>query len=86
MTEDDNQGYAVSEGIDDSCHGIAPPRPFCHHRHAWLAATPGVTVGHENGGLFVARENQWNIILLMESVEQREDVVSWQSRDEFYSL
>jgi len=34
----------------------------------------------------VARENQWNIILLMESVEQREDVVSWQGRDEFYSL
>jgi hypothetical protein len=86
MTEDDNEGHAVSEGIDDSCHSIAPSWPFCDHRHAWLATAAGVTIGHENGGLFVARENQWNIILLMESVEQREDVVSWQGRDEFYSL
>jgi hypothetical protein len=51
-----------------------------------LTTQLSVTVGHENGGLLVARENQWNIILLMESVEQREDVVSWQSRDKFYSL
>jgi hypothetical protein len=51
-----------------------------------LTAAAGVTVGHENGGLFVARENQWNIILLMEGIEQRKDVVSWQGRDEFNSL
>jgi hypothetical protein len=86
MTEDHNKGHAVSEGIDDSCHGVAPSWSFCHHRNPWLAAAAGVTVGHENGGLFVARENQWNIILLMEGIEQRKDVVSWQGRDEFNSL
>ena len=86
VAEDDDKRDAVSEGIDDSCHGIAPSWSFCHHRHPWLAAAAGVTVGHENGGLFVARENQWNIILLMKRIEQRKDVVTRQRRDEFNSL
>ena len=76
VTEDDDKGDAVSERIDNSCHGIATTRPFGHHRNARLAAAASVTVGHEDGGLFVARENQWDIILLVERVEQREYVVT----------
>src|SRR4030095_899210 len=86
MAENDDKGDAVGESIDDGRESVASPWPFGHHRHARLAAAAGVAVGHENGGLFVARENQWNIILLMKRVEQRKDVVTRQCRDEFNPL
>ena len=86
MAEDNHQGHAVGESIDDGGHRIASPRSLGHHGHSGLAATPGVTVGHEHGGLLVTRENQWNIIFLMKRIEQREDIVTRECGDELDSL
>ena len=86
VTEDDDKGDAVSESIDDGREGVTSSRPLRHHRHPRLPAAPGVAVGHEYGGLFVARENQWDIILLVERVEQREYIVTRQCRDELNPL
>ena len=86
MTKDNDKGHAVSESIDNSCHGVASPRPFGHHRHPRLTATAGIAVSHEDGSLFVACENQRDIVLLVESVEQREYVVTRQCCDELNPL
>jgi hypothetical protein len=57
VPENDDERDAVGEGVDDGREGVTSPRPFGHHRHPRLAAAAGIAVGHEYGGLFVAREN-----------------------------
>jgi hypothetical protein len=86
MAEDNHQGHAVGERIDDGGHRIASPRTLGHHGHSGLTATTGVTVGHEYGGLLVTREDQWNIIFLVKRIEQGKNIVTREGGNELNAL
>src|SRR3990172_2041078 len=84
VTENHHQGNTIGKRVDDGGKGVAPPRPLGDHRHAGLAGAARIAVRHENRRLFVARQDQRDLAVLVKGVEQRQNIVTGQPGDEFH--
>ncbi len=86
MAENHHQWHAIGECIHDGRKRIAAPRPFGHHRDTDLARAARIPVGDIHSRLLMAGQDQRHLSVLMQRVEDRQDIVSRQRRDEFHSL
>src|SRR5207248_4795504 len=63
-------------GDGEGSEGVVHPRAAHRQAHADLAAGPGITIGHERGGLFIASQKMPNARLAGKGVVDRRQLAS----------
>src|SRR5690625_3504379 len=78
----DDHGNGVHIGGGDTRNGVSGARARCHQYGAHLAGGAGVTVGGVGGGLLVAHQNMFYVLLAKKGVVNMQRGSTWVTENE----